>query len=74
MQKRNVSLAEIAQINIEEIDDTIFKESIRLLNTSIDEYLTENPNSNLINIAKSKEFTEYILNKVNEKYSSKQDL
>lgn len=70
MKKRNVSLAEIAQINIDKIDDTIFAESISMLNASIDEYLTENPNSNLINIAKSKEFTEYLLNKVNEKYRS----
>ncbi len=70
MEKRKVGLSEIAQINIEEIDDTIFEESIGMLNTSIDEYLAENPNSNLINIAKSKEFTEYLLNKVNEKYSS----
>lgn len=70
MNKRNVSLAEIAAINIDEIDEVVFNETINLLNASIDEYLVENPDSNLINIAKSKDFTEFLLDKVNEKYSS----
>lgn len=70
MQKSNVSLTELAGINIDEVNETVFNESISFLNTSIDEYLISTPNSNLINIAKSKEFTEYLLNKITQKYSS----
>ena len=68
--KRNVSLLEIASINTEEINERVFNEAIEILNSSIDNYLLENTNSNLINIAKSKEFTDYLFHAISEKYSS----
>ncbi len=64
LKKKTISLNELSQINIDEIDLSIFNESIKMLNDSIDEYLEFNTNSNLINIAKSKEFSQYIYNKI----------
>jgi hypothetical protein len=36
--------------------------------SAIDDFLKANPNSNLINIAKSKDFTAYLFSCVNKKY------
>ncbi|MDX8552331.1 AIPR family protein [Tenacibaculum sp. 1B UA] len=69
LSKKNISLNEISTINMDDINEYVFKESISLLNNSIDSYLSENPSSNLINIAKSKEFTDYLYSKVDERYS-----
>ena len=68
-QKRNVTFEEIVSIDIENINETLFNDTIAFLSSTIDTYLSENPGKNLINIAKSKEFTNYIFDKLDIKYS-----
>ncbi|RXK01866.1 hypothetical protein CRV02_05995 [Arcobacter sp. CECT 8989] len=67
-QKREVNFNEISNLNIEEINEELFNKTIEFLILVIDSYLEQNPDKNLINIAKSKDFTEYILNQVSIKY------
>ena len=67
-KKRNVTFDEIANINIEDIDEIIFNESIIFLSDTINRYLSIHTDKNLINIAKSKDFTTYILDQINNKY------
>ncbi|AMC10253.1 hypothetical protein Lupro_02840 [Lutibacter profundi] len=61
--KKSVSFDEIVEVDLESIDQNLFDRSINLLNEKIDAYLAENENRNLINIAKSKEFTNYVFDK-----------
>ena len=68
--KRNVNFEEISNINLESITIELFNKSIELLSSSIDQYLNLNENSNLINIAKSKDFTDYLFAQLTIKYSS----
>lgn len=67
--KKIVSFDDITSFDISLVDQKTFDESISFLNQNIDNYLKENPGTNLINIAKSREFTEYLFNKLEFKYS-----
>ena len=71
-KKISLSFEEIANINIEQIDVDLFNETINFLNNSIDSYLTSNSNKNLINIAKSKDFTVYLLTQLDSRFSNSQ--
>lgn len=69
-KKRHVSFEELTKLDFSSLDQNIFNDSITFLNENIDSYLATNTGSNLINIAKSKEFTDYIFNKIDQKYNS----
>jgi hypothetical protein len=69
-KKRIVNYEDITTFDISLLDQNTFDESINFLNQNIDNFLSENINTNLINIAKSKDFTDYLFNKIEEKYSS----
>jgi len=62
--KKIVTFDEIVNINMEDIDEALFNESIIFLSDQIDLYLTQNTGTNLINIAKSKEFTNYLFDQI----------
>lgn len=67
-RKKVVSIPEVIGIEINDISNELLNECINLLKDSIDQYLLENSSTNLINIAKSREFTEYLLDKIEDKY------
>lgn len=67
-KKRNITFEELSNINIDDIDDSLFNETMLLLNETIDTYLSINIGKNLINIAKSKDFTTYILDQLSNRY------
>lgn len=69
-KKRKVNFEEISNINLEDVTLELFNQSLSFLATQIDQYLTINKNSNLINIAKSKDFTDYLFDQLYIKYSS----
>lgn len=69
-KKRIVSFEEISNANLEDINIELFNHSIEFLCSHIDKYLTINANSNLINIAKSKDFTDYLFEQLNMKFST----
>jgi hypothetical protein len=63
-----VSFDDITTLDVNLVNQTTFDESISFLNQNIDNFLIENPETNLINIAKSREFTEYLFGKLEQKY------
>jgi hypothetical protein len=65
---KKINSVDLTSINTEEINEEVFTESITILISAIDDFLKANPNSNLINIAKSKDFTAYLFSCVNKKY------
>ena len=68
-KKINVSFEDISVIDLSLITQNIFEEAISFLANSIDNYLLANSGKNLINIAKSREFTDYLLDQLNNKFS-----
>lgn len=60
--KGNVAFDEIVSADLDGIDEALFSKTIDFLSSQIDSYLNENDDANLISIAKSKNFTTYILN------------
>jgi len=62
--KKDISFDEIVNINLEDINADLFNESIVFLITQIELYLEKNTGTNLINIAKSKDFTEYLFDQI----------
>lgn len=69
-KKIAVTFDEISNISINLITEEVFHSSITFLNEQIDSYLKKHQETNLINIAKSKDFTDYLLGNLNDKYST----
>jgi hypothetical protein len=69
-QKTKVNFTEISEIDVNHITQELFNDSIEFLSNNIDQYLIENQGANLINIAKSKDFTEYLFTNLENKYCS----
>lgn len=67
--KKNISFIEISTFNVAMFDQTKFDESLNLLIKIILEFQTVKFNANLINMAKSGEFTDYIIQKIGNHYS-----
>lgn len=69
-KKKDITFKEIVEFDLDKIDKKLFDSTINFLNETIDKYLDENNSKNLINIAKSKEFTKYILDEIDLKCKS----
>lgn len=67
-QKRTITFDEIVAINIDDVNDTLFDQTVKFLNSTIDKFLEENSGQNLVNIAKLKNFTTYIFAQMDIKY------
>lgn len=52
------------------INEDLFDVAITFLNKEIDDYLLNNHETNLINIAKNKVFTDYLLERLKNKYQT----
>lgn len=57
---KKVSFDVLKDFKITDLTEEIFDETLVLLNSSIVQYLADNYGTNLINIAKSKDFTDYL--------------
>lgn len=57
---QTVTFEQIVNLDLTQLDENHFNSSITQLSMVIDNYLIENENSNLINIAKSSGFTDYL--------------
>lgn len=66
--KASVNREDVASIDLSNYTDQTFKDSIDLLETAVKEYQIDNPSANLINMAKTKQFTDFLLTKLNEKF------
>lgn len=58
---KTTTFNQILELDLTELNEDHFNSSITQLSKTIDNYLEENQNTNLINIAKSNSFTEYLL-------------
>ncbi len=70
LEKNQITLQDLIEIDIDALTERNFSDTISFLNDSIDEYLIKNKSTNLINIAKSNGFTQFLNSRINEKYSS----
>ncbi len=68
-RKIDITFNDISIIDLSSITEDIFEEAIQFLANIIDKYLMANSEKNLINIAKSSEFTEYLLDQLNIKFN-----
>lgn len=69
-KKTNVSFKEIETVDMDLINEDLFDAAITFLNKEIDDYLINNHETNLINIAKNKFFTDYLLERLKDKYET----
>lgn len=68
VNKASVNKDDIASIDLANYREQFFNDSIELLENAVTEYQTANPTANLINMAKTKQFTDSLLTKLNEKF------
>ncbi len=69
-KKSNVSFKEVETVDMDLINEDLFDVAITFLNKEIDDYLLNNHETNLINIAKNKVFTDYLLERLKNKYQT----
>lgn len=68
INKTIVSFDEISKIDLNNITQELFDNTIIFLSSKIDQYLIENKETNLINIAKSKDFTEFLFDQLEHEF------
>ncbi|WP_028664886.1 AIPR family protein [Runella zeae] len=66
--KRTLGIEDLVNIDIELLDDIIFNKSTVFLTESLDMYQQENEDTNLINMAKTKGFTDALIVRLNERF------
>ncbi len=66
--KASVNKEDVASIDLNNYIEQNFNDSIALLETAVKEYQADNPSANLINMAKTKQFTDFLLTKLNERF------
>lgn len=69
LEKKNVLFDEIVSFNLSNLTKEKYDECSQFLIESINEYQIINSNANLINMAKSKDFTEFVMSKLELKYN-----
>lgn len=70
LSKNNITFDELSSFDITQFNQVCFDESIEFLLLCISEFLIANPNANLINMAKSGDFTKFIIEKLDSKYKT----
>lgn len=68
VNKASANRDDIAAIDLNNYSEEIFNASMELLENAVKQYQTDNPSANLINMAKTKLFTDFLLTKLNEKF------
>ncbi len=66
--KSSVTKDDIASIDLITLDQQKFDNSVTLLTNAITEYQTNNSGANLINMAKTKQFTDFMLTKLTQRF------
>lgn len=64
LSKKEYSIDELTGYSIELYTQTHFNESVAFIQSCISEFIEENPETNLINMAKARGFTDYVLSKL----------
>lgn len=70
VKKASVNKDDIASIELTSYSEQIFKESMEFIEGAVIEYQKDNPSANLINMAKTRQFTDFLLAKLNEKFKN----
>lgn len=66
--KHNPTLDEITAVNISSLDQPLFDQAKEIVNSAINDYQTANFGSNLINMAKVKQFTDFLTTKISSRF------
>lgn len=64
LKKEKVTFSEIADFDISSFDQSVYDDCLKFLLDAIDEYQESKMDANLINMAKSKDFTTHVLEKL----------
>lgn len=64
LRKKVYSIDELTAYSIELYTQTLFNESVAFIQSCKSEFIEENPETNLINMAKARGFTDYLLSKL----------
>lgn len=67
-EREKINEEDISDINLSIINSELFSKTIKFLIENIHIYLDLNKDKNLINIAKSKDFTDFLFKEINNKY------
>lgn len=62
--KSSVTMEDVINININNYDEAKFNQSRELVLVAIEDYRILNPSANLINMAKTKQFTDFLISKL----------
>jgi hypothetical protein len=68
LSKNSITFDELSTFNLPLFDQTKFNEGLDFLTQTISEFQRANTSANLINMAKSGDFTKYIIEKLETKY------
>lgn len=68
LSSKNITFEELSSFNIAQFNQSSFDLSLSFLLESISEFQSANPDANLINMAKSGDFTKFIIVKLNARY------
>ncbi len=68
VNKSTITKDDIAGVNMSNIDQVLLNKSASLIIEAILEYQSNNAGANLINMAKTKQFTDFMLSKLNQKF------
>jgi hypothetical protein len=66
--KAVVTKEEVATIDLASYEQTQFDNAVLLIEETINNYRASNPTANLINMAKTKQFTDFLIGKLNDKF------
>jgi hypothetical protein len=70
LSKSNFSAEQVSNVDLSSFNQDKFEQSISLMVTVIEEYQLNNPDANLINMAKTKGLTDLMIQRLNEKFTS----
>ncbi len=68
LEKASITREEIASIDLNNYSQSIFENSIDLVAEAVVEYQKVNQSANLINMAKTKQFTDFLITKLKSKF------
>lgn len=64
LNKKTYTIEELTAYSADLYTQTHFNESVEFIQTCMSEFITENPETNLINMAKARGFTDYLISKL----------
>jgi len=68
LRKSKLSFEDITNVDVALLNQAVFDDTLACLLSYIEEFQQINPESNMINMAKSSDFTRYVIEKLTDKF------